>query len=322
MRKFALPFLVLALLLLSIIFPLAAQAKLGGRTQAPAEATDLIDAVIALRAANGLFALQSNPVLMQLAQDQADYELSIHSQTATNADGLKPFERALIAGYLISGDLGQGGDFSELRHAGVNILPADAVKYWSSDNTYLDPLLSSVYSEVGAGVATSGNTTYFVLDIAHPTGGTPVAWTPPAYYHTPTPTIEPSTPNPNGSITHIVRAGDTLGSISLAYNISIADLLRLNNMKIGETIYVGEKIVIKGADPATPTEPTGTPTTRPTITPWPTATVTQTNTPLPPTATPAPALPASTAGKTVGVIIGAALVVSALIALLARKRKK
>jgi uncharacterized protein YkwD len=326
MRKQFLPLLFLTLLLTISLFPLAARADSLSRTGLSSDATDLIAAVNALRAQHGLNPLQPNSILMQVAQAQADYELTLRGQTDVSADGLRPYQRALLAGYLLAGNLDQGGDYAELLFAGVGVSAADAVPYWSSEKSLLDQLLLPVYTEAGVGFARSGNASYFVLDIAHSTGGTPVAWTPPAFYHSPTPTIAPSTPNPDGSIVHTVRYGDTLGSISLAYDVSIDTLMRLNNLQsASQPIIAGRELLIRVADTPTPIAPTDTPTILPTITSWPTATSTVTDTPLPPataTRTPAPALTTSAATRSVGGIVGAALVIAALVAIFGRKRKK
>jgi LysM repeat protein len=162
---------------------------------------------------------------------------------------------------------------------------------------------------------------YFVLIEALSTGGTPVAYTPPAQLYQPsTPTIVPNTPNPDGSIMHIVQPGETLGSLSMAYNVPLADILKLNGLTVKSVIFVNQKITIRVANTPTPTQPTSTPTIPRTMTPWPTSTLTSTATDLPPTPTPSPGLPVSAAGGAVTSIVVAALLLAGLIALLGRKR--
>jgi LysM repeat protein len=163
---------------------------------------------------------------------------------------------------------------------------------------------------------------YFVLVEALSTGGTPVVYTPPAQLNHPsTPTIVPNTPNPDGSIVHVVQPGDSLGSLSMAYNIPLADILKLNGLTVKSTIFVNQKITVRAANTVTPTQPTSTPTIPPTSTPWPTSTLTSTATELPPTPTPSPGLPVSAAGGAVSAIAVSALILAGLIALLGRKRK-
>jgi LysM repeat protein len=84
---------------------------------------------------------------------------------------------------------------------------------------------------------------------------------------------ETVTPNPDGAVIHIVKAGQTLVGIATVYNIPLADLLALNNLTMQSIIQPGDKIAIKPADPTrTPTQiavPTAKPTQYPTATPTP-----------------------------------------------------
>ena len=258
---------------------------------------------------------------MGLAQDQTDYELSLGTMTDISGDGLHPYQRALAAGYPVAGDLSQGGFYTELLFYGTSV--QEAVHWWENEPFHRDMLLATAFVDAGAGIASSGGASYYILVAGRSTGETAPAYTPPSSpsYSRNTPTMVPSTPNADGSIVHVVRQGDTLGSISLAYDVSLADILKLNGLTIKSIIYVGQKIVLRLPYTPTPTQPTSTPTARPTITLWPTSTITDTVTPLPPTPTPAPALPASAAGKAVEIIVIGALLIAGLLALLGRKRK-
>ena len=287
-------------------------------------AYELIEAVNALRAAHGLVPYQSNQILMSIAQAQAEYLAAIGvSNTHIDAQGRHPYQRALAAGYLVAGDLSNGspGWFSENVTGGSGQTAQDAVDVWMGDAAHQGTMLSGVFLDVGAGVAVVGNTYYYCLDAGLSTGGTPVAYTPPAPLHPITPTIVPNTPNADGSIVHIVKSGDTLGSLSMAYNVPLADILKLNNLTLKSTIYVNQKIAIRGTYTPTPTQPTFTPTIPPTITPWPTSTTTSTATIIPPTPTPSPGLPVSAAGGAAATIMVSALVLAGLVALLGRKRR-
>ncbi|MGD0753196.1 MAG: CAP domain-containing protein [Anaerolineales bacterium] len=311
--------------ILTFILALSTQpqaARAGSSAYAPvfSDASDLIAGVNAIRSSNGLNTLQTNSILNSIAQQQAAYELSIGSQTDTGPGGTRPYQRALAAGYLLAGDLSEGGFIAELLYGGVGIGPSVAVTWWNNDPYHHSMLVSTSFADVGAGVATSGNTSYFVLVEALSTGGKPVAYTPPAPLNPSTPTIVPNTPNADGSIVHIVQPGETLGSLSMAYNVPLADILSLNNLTLTSTIFVNEKITIRAAYTLTPTQPTSTPTIPPTMTPWPTSTPTPTATNLPPTSTPSPGLPVSAAGGAVTAIVVAALILAGLIAVLGRKR--
>lgn len=321
MQKTIKAIMLLILIMASLSIPKAAQAKSSARLPTYSSASELIGAVNALRASYGLAPYQTNPILMSIAQMHADYLLSIGTYTHTGADGSRPYQRALAAGYLVAGDLSLGGFFSENITGGVGQTADEAVKTWMGDSDHQNTMLSGIFQDVGAGVGVSGNTYYYVLDAGLSTGGTPVAYTPPAPLHPVTPTLIPNTPNADGSIIHIVQPGDTLGSIYMSYNVPLADVLKLNGLTLKSTIYPNQKIIIRAAFTPTPTQPTSTPTIRPTNTPWPTATPTATNTAIPPTPTPSPGLPVSAATEAVALIIIAALALAGLLAVLGRRQK-
>jgi hypothetical protein len=106
------------------------------------------------------------------------------------------------------------------------------------------------------------------------------------------------TPYPDGSIIHIVQSGQTLYTIAEAYSVTVQSILDLNNRRLDDRLFVGDKLLIRAAFTPTPTpDVTNTYTPRPptatrratrtatlvppTITPSPTATITPTATPVP-----------------------------------------
>jgi len=261
---------------------------------------------------------------MSIAQSQAEYMAAIGvASTHIDAQGRRPYQRALAAGYMVAGDLSNGspGWFSENVTGGIGLSAQGAVESWMGDAPHQGTMLSEVFRDVGVGVATIGNTYYYCLDAGLSTGGTPVAYTPPPPLYPITPTIIPNTPNSDGSIIHIVQTGDTLGSISSAYNIPLADILKMNNLTINSTIYVNQKIIMRTANTPTPTQPTSTPTIPATAPPRPTATTTPTKTKLPPTPTPSPGIPTSEAGGTMAIIIFVGLGLAGLFASWGRKQR-
>ena len=57
---------------------------------------------------------------------------------------------------------------------------------------------------------------------------------------------------PDGSIIHIVQAGDTLSSIAYAYKITVQQLRKLNKLSEDDwVLQIGQKIIVKGPDQAT-----------------------------------------------------------------------
>lgn len=248
-------------------------------------ASDLIDAVNSLRAANGLSPYQTNNALMGSAQGHSDYQASIGEVTHTGPDGSRPHDRAAAAGY------GGGATFFISENiAGGNYLSAEgAVSMWQGDDLHLSTMLGSGYRDAGAGVTVSGGFVYFTLDVGYIAGGS--GSSPAATIQgtsgsvisaTPLPLVAPvkkSTPGPDGSIVHIVEYGQTLYAIADAYKVSI-DLLKSLNSLTNGNIYVGDKLIVQAAY-------TPTPTKQPTMpAPTPTATLRPTRTPKPPTLTP------------------------------------
>jgi LysM repeat protein len=56
-------------------------------------------------------------------------------------------------------------------------------------------------------------------------------------------------PQADGSIVHVVQPGDTISGISIAYDVSIADILELNNLTrtTALRLQVGQRLLIQDA---------------------------------------------------------------------------
>jgi len=92
--------------------------------------------------------------------------------------------------------------------------------------------------------------------------------------------MEAATPQPDGSIVHIVQAGQVMWSIALAYEVPLSDLYALNGMDENSVIYPGDTILVRRAQATlTPSfgtgtpQPSGTPSLTPTLTVRPTRTL-------------------------------------------------
>ena len=226
-------------------------------------AVELIAEVNSLRISNGLPPYNQHPILMQIAQAHTNYQAAIGTGTHYGADGSRPFQRALAAGYPVAGDLSRGGYFSENIVWGSGKTPAEAVSNWQGDAPHLNTMLSPNLQDVGAGVATAGGMTYYTLD-AGLASGSPVSYTPPAGISTaPGPgtqivsdfmlPVSLSTPNDSGSIYHEVQFGQTLWSIAIAYETTVEQLKKANNLQ-GIDIFEGQKLLIKLVSTPTATE--------------------------------------------------------------------
>jgi LysM repeat protein len=152
---------------------------------------------------------------------------------------------------------------------------------------------------MGVGVADDGVTAYYTLEVrpagtpapesgASAPGTASVPLTP-----LPFATLVPATPQPDGSILHLVGYGQTLWSIALAYGIQIDQIRWWNNLDAGSNdIYVGQKLLVRPANlalasPPLPTGPGAQQTGGVTL-PSPVNTVQATLTPSPPGNTPTP----------------------------------
>jgi LysM repeat protein len=68
------------------------------------------------------------------------------------------------------------------------------------------------------------------------------------------PRVTPQPPQPDGSIIHEVRQGDTIFGIAAAYNVTFDELLRLNPIfNERRTLFIGQKVLVRPAP--TPTLP-------------------------------------------------------------------
>jgi LysM repeat protein len=260
-----------------------------------ADGYTLIAEVNSLRTTNGLPAYNINPILMQISQAHSMYQASIGTVTHYSADGSRPYQRALAAGYPVAGDLSLGGIFSENIMAGPNLTPKEAVAAWQGDAPHLNTMLSPNFNDVGAGVAVVGSYVYYTLDVGLASGSpfpyTPsVGETPGAPLVTYVAPVSVNTPLEDGSITHIVKPGETLWSIAAAYGVKLDDVRSLNKLWSGTLIYTGNKLIIRLSVTKTPEPPTPTTTRRPTPARplYPTATGTVTLFPMPVPAAAAP----------------------------------
>jgi LysM repeat protein len=269
-----------AALLLALAFGPASPASAQAGT-----ASELINTVNAYRASVGLAPYEIDGGLMTLAQSHSEYQASIQTCTHQRADGSGP------------------GVGSENIACGNNLTVDGAVYRIWSDALHTATMLGPDTGQVGAGVAVAGDTVYYTLDVRSISGD--FSYSPPAQASNQdssstssgTGGIEPvlfqdqfatNTPNADGSISHIVKYGETLVGIAEAYGIQLNDLISMNKLDpVKPVIFENQALLIRLAFTATPfmtatytpRPPTRTP--MPTRTPRPTRTPTVFHTPLP-----------------------------------------
>lgn len=294
-RKFVVPLLAL----LSMIFLLAIPAK---NVRASSITTsDIIDMMNSQRTHHGLAALVRNSILDSVAQGDAEYMLATH--LLGDIGGVK--QRVLNAGY------GGGQNAWATENWAMDFDTIEEIKVAWSDDLHMIPVNNPNYKNVGAGIATDGTDTYYVLVAAYIEGGIAAATTDPLVTKDPTTSqymapVVTSTPNSDGSISLIVQPGQTLWSIAIAYGMHIDEIKSLNKLT-SDTVYVGQPLILRLAPTititptitVTPPLPTRTPAPSqylklPTRTSFPTA-----------TATPTPIVPGlgSIDRRTLGIII-------------------
>jgi LysM repeat protein len=224
--------------------------KKGSGSGVSASAYDVIAAVNQVRAANGLAPFAINGALMAAAQAHSDYQAATGSVSHTGSGGSSPGSRASAAGY--------SGSVIENIYSGMNASPQQAVSWWQGDSLHLNTLLSTRHSEAGAGVASSNGVMYYTLDVGTGTGGSsgttgaavPAATGAPGVAPATVVAFNPvkiATPGPDGSIVHVVEAGQTLWTIAASYKIALSDLLQLNGFTENTYIFPGNKILIQPA---------------------------------------------------------------------------
>ncbi len=216
--------------------------------------SQLISAINNYRQEKGVHALSVNDTLMSLAQTQSNYQASIGTYSHTGPDGTTPTERAYAAGY---GD-GNKIFLSEIVYQGYQATIDDALSWWKSSSLHNRVMLDSQYIEIGAGISTDGDWTFFTAEIAWITtvsapakagesssnGGSKEAQddsSPAPVY------IIKATPNEDGSIIHVIQEGQTLWAIAAVYGIDLDVLVAQNNLTRTSLIFPGDKIVIHPA---------------------------------------------------------------------------
>lgn len=274
--------LTLSLILAFFVQPQPAHAQAGS-------AADLINAVNQLRQSQGLAPYTVDNYLMGFAQSHSDYMASIGQWTHTRADGTTSFD------YGIKENVAMGNNMS---------IQYCVYTTWS-DWVHMQTMTGYASGRVGAGVSSANGIVYYTLNVLpnetvvrQPTTASnnnnpsqPADSSPPSLLVSASQVII-ATPNPDGSVIHTVRYGETLWAISEAYDIPIDQILTNSGLSLGTTqVLEGQDLVIiPPADPtatptitATPTPSTPTPTQpRPTMTPFPTRTPMPTPTPTTP----------------------------------------
>ena len=248
-------------LCLTLIIPIGTKADTLPETKTSPlpNPSQVIAALNTYRQQNGLKSLTTNSTLMALAQAQSDYQASIGTITHFGPGGTTPKDRAYAAGY------GAGNIIilSEIIFGGYHATVDSAMSFWKSSPDHNPFILDSRYVEIGAGVATAGEWTYFTAELAWVTDSPAQATSgssnnsvddgedqgdPPAIEVS----IVKTTPMPDGSIIHIVRSGQFLWTIAEIYGVDLQTIFTLNDLNENSIIYPGDEIIIRPSSTPTP----------------------------------------------------------------------
>jgi LysM repeat protein len=286
------------LVLLSLVFLSHSDPALA-QEEAPILPTpaELINAVNSLRLSYGVAPLAVHPVLMQIAQQEAN-GIASGMSGYWRPNNLTLGQWMMSLGYPLSGDLSQDGYRSE--NWILASTTQEAIDEWLLDDLHKNTMLSLDRSHIGAGVATSGDEIYLVLETALQTNSgrmqfnayptltalagsiqnpnSPAGVGDSSQYILP---VAINTARPDGDVIHEVKHGQTLWRLADQYKVSVEQIKRLNGLT-DDTILAGWKLLIQKAAtqpaPATATVATfdATRTPYPTSVPFHTPTATTT----------------------------------------------
>ncbi len=261
-----------------------------------ASCSQVIQAVNQIRSAYGLTAYETSSSWSDVAQEQSEYQASVGELTHLRADGTGPGDHSI----------------SSENIGGGTAVSADGLMYQWADYWHAFTLVGFSSGLVGCGVALGENGFYYYTLVVKNTGkltgippegssldlsGPGADTTPGEAGDIPLVTALPnqnnssggsgtrlpsitSTPQEDGSVSHVISSGETVWSISELYDIPVNELIALNYLDAeNPLIYAGQTLKIRAGFTATPTSTiTRTPlpptrTLRPSRTPQPSRTL-------------------------------------------------
>jgi LysM repeat protein len=237
--------------------------------------TAVINTINQLRAQRGLAALEPHPALMQIAQQHSQYQASIGTWTHLSADGSRPRDRAIAAGF------GNGAYvyLSENVAYGYKSSIMEIINGPWNDPEHHHTMYNPSAKYIGAGVAYSGDNVFYTVDTGHWTGDpaptsefSVLSATPEASLMPTAVPVVVSTPMEDGSVIHIIQGGQTLWTIAAVYNIPLDTLREINGFETDVLLQPGDSVMIL---------PSYTPTSTPIGEPSPTLPVKFSHTPSP-----------------------------------------
>jgi len=225
-----------------------------GHTQrAEAQGNEVLQLVNAVRAEYGLAPLSYNAQLAAAAQGHANFIASEGIYSHYGVNGSTWQDRAQAAGYP--------GWAGENLVGGTRLTPQQGVTWWRNSAIHFSNMLNPRWTEAGVGFAVGSGQNFYVMVFGTPNDGPPPRAQQPVvdvpFIVAP---IELASPNPDGSIVHVVGEGHTLWAIAARYEVPLADLYLFNGLTEDSVINPGDRLTIRLAEgqapPPTPTPPT------------------------------------------------------------------
>jgi len=210
--------------------------------------TTVIDTINQLRSQRGLAPLLPDPALMQIAQQHSQFQASIGDWTHIGADGSRPKDRAIAAGF------GNGATIyiSENVAYGTNMSIMETINGPWNDPDHHNTMYGPNYKYIGAGVAYSGDVVFYTVDTGYYVGDPAPTPEYPAVSGTPSASVFPSvvpvivsTPLSDGTVKHIVQGGQTLWTIAAVYNIPLEVLNQINGFEPDTVLLPGDEVIIQ-----------------------------------------------------------------------------
>lgn len=213
---------------------------------------DLIVMINRIRTGRGLPALIVDPILMGTAQSTAEI-MAAYRMTGHIGDVRG---RVMAAGYG-AGDIPWATEnFAVLpMRAGASYI----LQVWA-DDLHMKPMADPNYKHIGAGISVvSEEAVYYIVHAGYTSNriykpgataapGTAVAGIGADPFSQYIFAVQTATPRPDGELIHIVKQGQSLWSIAIAYQTHIDILQRMNGMaRENLTLYTGQKLRVPTA---------------------------------------------------------------------------
>lgn len=256
----SLPRLVLTgIVFFAVVCALIPSSSIQAQSDIPLQ---VIERVNALRASYGVPAYHIDPILMQVAQSQAEWSAANNHIGHDGPGGSRPNDRARSGGY---GGGNRAYATENAAHGSGTMDPDWVMTGWQSDSIHLDAMISSSYEDVGVGYAEANGYFWCVLMVGRVegSGAAEAAQEPDENVPAATPLIPPAagvrrTALPDGSVMHIVEHGESPWSIAALYELSLTDLLALNHLSEDSILHPGDTLIIQPTPTLTATEQAST----------------------------------------------------------------